>query len=36
VLGKRSVATLTIESTKTAPSVEASLVAKLAARAARV
>jgi hypothetical protein len=36
VLGKRSVATLTIESTKTPPSVEALLVAKLAARAARV
>jgi len=36
VLGKRCLATMTLESTGTPPAVEASLVAKLAARAARV
>jgi hypothetical protein len=36
VLGKRSVVTLTLESTKSAPAFEQSLVGSLAARAARV
>jgi hypothetical protein len=36
VVGKRSVVTMTLESTGTPPSVEAALVARLAARAARV
>ena len=36
VLGKRSVVTLTLESTKSTPAFEQSLVGSLAARAARV
>ena len=36
VLGKRSLVTLTLESSGTAPTIERALVARLAARAARV
>ena len=36
LLGRRSLVTLTVESSGAAPSIESALVARLAARAARV